>query len=49
MTQMPLNESKKLYQEFTNEMGWEDLKQEDVSTIFTALFGYFREELEIKF
>ena len=40
---------KKLYQEFTNEMGWEELKQEDISTIFTALFGYFREKLEIKF
>ena len=40
---------KKLYQEFMNEMGWEELKQEDISNIFTALFGYFREKLEIKF
>jgi len=32
---------KKLYQEFTNEMGWEELKQEDISTIFTCLFEFF--------
>ena len=40
---------KKLYQEFTNEMGWEELKQEDISHIFTVLFSYFSDEIEIKF
>ena len=35
---------KKLYQHFLNEMGWEELKQEDVSHIFTVLFSYFSDD-----
>jgi hypothetical protein len=35
---------KKLYQEFLNEMGWEELEQKDVSHIFTVLFSYFSDD-----
>jgi hypothetical protein len=40
---------KKLHQEFLNEMGWEELKQEDVSAIFTRLFEFYQIDPKIYF
>jgi hypothetical protein len=39
----------KLYQEFLYEMGWEELNKEDISHIFTLLFSYFSDKIDIKF
>ena len=41
--------NKKLYQGFYNIMGWTEIKQEDLSFIFTALFEVFSDRMEIKF
>ena len=39
----------KLYQGFQNIMGWTEIKQEDLSFIFTTLFEVFSDRMEIKF